>query len=160
MVESVFTLTILLGLIWLTWNICWALFAKARMQQAVDIAARAGETGQLAYGKTTLMNTIAQAAENATPEFLTAHLGCQTLHINFYDQSGNSVTAPVNAGVVRVSVEAYPYILLAPIFSTTSKPLGVGTVGAQIWVSAARVSQACDPLSCPPVGTWPPGACP
>jgi Flp pilus assembly protein TadG len=160
MVEAVFTLTILLGLIWLAWNLCWALFAKSRMQQAVDIAARAAVTGQLAYGQTTLMNTIAQAAEHASPEFLTAHLGCQTLQINFFDQSGNSVSAPVDSGIVRVSVQSYPYILLAPIFSTTSRPQAVGSVGAQIWVSAARVSQACDPLNCPPVGTWPPGTCP
>jgi len=157
LIEATFTIVLLLGMIWLAWNLCWVLYAKSRMQQAVDDAARAAVTGQLQYGQTTLMNTIAQVAEHSSPEFLTSTLACQTLHINFFDQNGNSVSAPVNLGIVRVSVQAYPYTLLAPIVDTKGGVSAVNSTGtAQIWVSASRVSQACNPLSCPAVGTWPP----
>jgi hypothetical protein len=135
------------------------------MQMAVDLAARAAVTGQLQLGGTNLMNTIALVAENATPEFLSPHLACQTLKINFFDQNGNASTAPVNLGVVTVSVQNYPYALIAPIFAigngaSKTQVSAVGSTGGLIWVSASRASQACDPLNCPAVGTWPPGTCP
>ena len=159
MLETAFTFPLLLGLIWLAWNLCWVLFAQSRMQQAVNDASRAAVTGQTQFGATDLKNTIAQVAEHTAPEFLTPRLACQSLHIEFFDQSGTAVAAPVDQGIVRVSVQNYPYTLLTPIFTTNSVQ-GVGTTGARVWVSAARVSQACDPLNCPPVGTWPPGTCP
>jgi hypothetical protein len=162
MVEAVFVTALLLGLIWLAWNLCWVLFAKARIQMAVNLAARAAVTGQLQLGAADLKNTVAKVAENAAPEFLTPHLACQTLNINFYDQSGNSVSAPVNLGVVTVSVQNYPYTLLTPIFAAGKggQVSAVGTTAAGIWVSSSRVSQACDPLNCPAVGSWPPNTCP
>jgi len=164
LVEATFVTILLFGLIWLAWNLCWVLFAKARMQMAVNLAARAAVTGQLQYGAADLKNTIAKAAENAAPEFLTPHLACKTLNINFFDGSGNSIAAPINLGVVSVSVQNYPYTLIAPIFAPTKGGNGqvsaVGSSGAAIWVTASRVSQACDPLNCPPVGTWPPNTCP
>jgi Flp pilus assembly protein TadG len=163
-VEATFVTILLFGLIWLAWNLCWVLFAKARMQAAVTLAARAAVTGQLQYGASDLKNTIAKVAENAAPEFLSAHLACETLQINFYDQSGNSVTAPINNGVVSVSVQNYPYTLLTPIFvpakGSNGQVSAAGSAGAAMWVSASRVSQACDPLNCPPIGTWPPSTCP
>ena len=164
MVEAVFVTALLLGLIWLAWNLCWVLFAKARLQMAANLAARAAVTGQLQLGAADLKNTIAKVAENAAPEFLTAHLACQTLNINFYDSNGNSVSAPVNLGVVTVSIQNYPYTLLTPIFSVEKGSNGqvsaAGSTGAAIWVSSSRVSQACDPLNCPAVGSWPPSPCP
>jgi hypothetical protein len=164
LLEATFVTVLLFGLIWLAWNLCWVLFAKARIQMAVNLGARAAVTGQLQLGAADLKNTIAQVAENAAPEFLTPHLACQTLNINFYDQSGNSIAAPIDLGVVTVSVQNYPYTLLSPIFSVGSGANGqvspVGSTGAAMWVSASRVSQSCDRLSCPPVGTWPPATCP
>ena len=124
LVEATFVSVVLFGLIWLAWNLCWVLFAASRMQMAVSLAARAAVTGQLQFGAANLENSIALVAENAAPEFLTPHLACQTLNINFYDQNGNSSAAPVNLraplvnlGVVTVSVQNYPYALLAPIFA-------------------------------------------
>ena len=165
LVEATFVSVVLFGLIWLAWNLCWVLFAASRMQMAVSLAARAAVTGQLQFGAANLENSIALVAENAAPEFLTPHLACQTLNINFYDQNGNSSAAPVNLGVVTVSVQNYPYALLAPIFAigngaNNTRVSAVGSTGASIWVSASRVSQACDPLNCPAVGTWPPSSCP
>lgn len=162
MIEATFVTAILLGLIFLAWNVCWALFAKSSMQMAVDQAARAAVTGQLQLGGTTLYNTVALVAENNAPAFLSPHLACQTLNISFYDQNGNVSTAPVNNGVVTVSVQNYPLTLIAPIFvlGSPANSRAVGSTGGAIWVSASRVSQACDPLNCPPVGTWPPGSCP
>lgn len=164
MLEATFVTLLLFGLIWLAWNLCWVLFAKARIQMAVNLAARAAVTGQLQLGAADLKNTIADVAENAAPEFLTPHLACQTLNINFFDQSGNSIAAPIDLGVVTVSVQNYPYTLLAPIFAVGSGANGqvspVGSTGAAMWVSASRVSQSCDRLNCPPVGTWPPATCP
>jgi Flp pilus assembly protein TadG len=165
LVEASFVSVIFFGLIWLAWNLCWVLFAASRMQMAVNLAARAAVTGQLQLGGADLKNTIALVAENAAPEFLSPHLACQTLNINFFDQNGNASAAPVNLGVVTVSVQNYPYQLIAPIFaigqgSSNTQVSAVGSTGAQIWVSASRVSQACDPLNCPAVGTWPPGTCP
>jgi Flp pilus assembly protein TadG len=165
LVEATFVSAILFGLIWLAWDLCWVLFAASRMQMAVNLAARAAETGQLQLGGTTLKGTIALVAENAAPEFLSATLACQSLKINFYDQSGNAVSAPVNLGVVTVSVQNYPSHLIAPIFAIgkgtqNSQVSAVGSAGAAISVSASRVSQACDPLNCPAVGTWPPSTCP
>jgi Flp pilus assembly protein TadG len=160
LVEATFTIVLLLGMIWLAWNLCWVLYAKSRMQQAVNDAARAAVTGQLQFSAADLKNTIAQVAENSAPEFLTATLACQTLHIDFFDKNGNAVTAPVDLGVVRVSVQNYPYKLLTPIVDPNGSVSAAGSTGsASIWVSAARVSQACNPLSCPPVGSWPPGTC-
>jgi Flp pilus assembly protein TadG len=159
LVEASFTIVLLLGLIWLAWNLCWVLYAQSRMQQAVNNAARAGVTGQLQYTAADLKNTIAQVAENSAPEFLTAHLACQTLHIDFFDQNGNSVSAPVQLGVVRVSVQNYPYALLTPIVDPSGSVSPAASTGAHIFVSASRVSQACNPLNCPPVGSWPPGTC-
>ena len=160
LVEATFTITLLLGMIWLAWNLCWVLYAKSRLQLAVNEAARAGVTGQLQYTAADLKNTIAQVAENTAPEFLTPTLACQTLHISFFDQNGNAVSAPVNLGVVQVSVQNYPYKLLTPIVDPKGSVSAAGSTGtAAIWVSAARVSQACNPLSCPPVGSWPPGSC-
>jgi Flp pilus assembly protein TadG len=161
LIEATFTITLLLGMIWLAWNLCWVLYAKSRMQQAVDDAARAAVTGQLQLAATDLKNTIAQVAEADAPEFLTAHLACQTLHIDFFDQNGAAVSAPVNLGVVRVSVQNYPYKLLTPIVDPNGSVTAAGSSSsAAIWVSASRVSQACNPLNCPPVGSWPPGTCP
>jgi hypothetical protein len=131
---------------------------------AVNLAARAAVTGQLQYSASDLKNTIALVAENAAPGFLTAHLACQTLKINFYDQSGNSVSAPVDLGVVTISVQNYPYTMLTPIMVSGKNGNGettpVASSGASMWVSASRVSQSCNPLNCPPVGTWPPATCP
>ena len=162
--EATFVTILLFGLIWLAWNLCWVLFAKARIQMAVNLGARAAVIGQLQYGATDIQNTIAKVAENAAPEFLTPRLACQTLNIDFFDQNGNSITAPINNGVVTVSVQNYPYTLLTPIFAPTKGGKGQvsagGTAGAAMWVSASRVSQACDPLNCPPIGTWPPNTCP
>jgi len=164
LVEATFVTVILFGLIWLSWNLCWVLFAKARIQMAVSVAARAAVTGQLQYGASDLKNTIALVAENTAPGFLSAHLACKTLNINFYDQNGNSVSAPVNLGVVTVSVQNYPYTLLTPILVSGKKGTGqvsaVGSTGPSMWVSSSRVSQSCNPLNCPPVGTWPPATCP
>ena len=165
LVEATFVSVILFGLIWLAWSLCWALFAKSRMQMAVDLAARTAVTGQLQLGATDLKHTIALVAENTAPEFLSPHLACQTLNINFFDQNGAAVSAPVNLGVVTVSVQNYPYALIAPIFAigkgaANTQISGVGTAAASIWVSASQVSQACDPLNCPPVGSWPPSPCP
>ncbi|MGA2115609.1 MAG: TadE/TadG family type IV pilus assembly protein [Bryobacteraceae bacterium] len=162
LIEATFVSSILFGLIWLAWNLCWALFAKSSLQMAVDLAARAAVTGQLQLGGSTLMNTVALVAENAAPAFLSPQLACQTLNINFFDQNGNAVTAPVNLGVVTVSVQNYPYKLIAPIFAigngaSNTQVSAVGSTGPSIFVSAARVSQACDPLNCPAVGTWPSG---
>lgn len=161
LLESTFIIVLLLGMIWLAWNLCWVLYAKSRMQQAVNDAARAAVTGELQYSAADLKNTIAQVAEHSSPEFLTAHLACQTLHIDFFDQNGNTTAAPVSLGVVRVSVQNYPYTLLTPIVDPNGYAAPVGSSNtAAIWVSAARVSQACNPLNCPPVGSWPPGTCP
>jgi Flp pilus assembly protein TadG len=160
LVEATFTIVLLLGMIWLAWNLCWVLYAKSRIQQAVNNAARAAVTGQLQYTATDLKNTIAQVAENSAPEFLTATLACQTLHISLFDQNGNAVSAPVNLGVVQVSVQNYPYKLLTPIVDPNGTASAAGSTGtASIYVSASRVSQACNPLNCPPVGSWPPGGC-
>jgi Flp pilus assembly protein TadG len=162
MLETVFIIALLFGLIWLAWDLCWALFAKSRLQMAVNVAARAAVTGQLEDGAADLKSTIALVAENAAPEFLSAHLACRTLNINFYDQSGNPVSAPVDLGVVTVSVQNYPFTLLTPIFSmgASGPSTAAGTAASAIWVSSSRVSQACDPLNCPAVGTWPPSSCP
>lgn len=161
LIESSFIIVLLFGMIWLAWNLCWVLYAKSRMQLAVNEAARAAVTGQLQLGGADLKNTIALVAEHASPEFLTAHLACQTLHIDFFDQNGAATTAPVELGVVRVSVQNYPYTLLTPIVDPRGSVSAAGSTGsASIWVSASRVSQACNPLSCPPVGSWPPGSCP
>jgi Flp pilus assembly protein TadG len=159
LVEASFISVLLFGMIWLAWNLCWVLFAKSRMQQAVNDAARAGVTGQLQLGAADLKNTIALVAEKSTPEFLTPTLACQTLHIDFFDQNGNAISAPVELGVVRVSVQNYPYKLLTPIVDPTGSVSAVGSTGASMWVSASRVAQACDPLNCPPVGSWPPATC-
>lgn len=162
-VEAALVFGVLFGLIWLAWDLCWVLFATSRMQMAVNLAARAAVTGQLQLGGTSLDNTIALVAENAAPEFLSAHLACETLHINFYDQNGNASAAPVSLGVVTVSVQNYPFHLITPIFAPgagANSVSAVGSAGASIWASATRVSQACDPLNCPAVGTWPPGTCP
>ena len=158
LLESTFIMVLMLGLIWLAWNLCWVMHAQSRMQYAVNEAVRAAVTGQLQYGAADLKNTIAQVAEHSSPEFLTATKACQSLHIDFFDQNGNTVTAPVNLGVVRVSVQGYPYALLAPIIDR-GEALAVASAQAQIFVSASRVSQACNPLNCPPVGSWPPGSC-
>jgi Flp pilus assembly protein TadG len=161
LVESAFIVVLLFGMIWLAWNLCWVLYAKSRLQLAVNEAARAAVTGQLQFAAADLRNTIAQVAEHTSPEFLTAHLACQTLHIDFFDQNGNASAAPVQLGVVRVSVQNYPYTLLTPIVDTKGSVAAVGSTGtANISVSASRVSQACNPLNCPPVGSWPPGTCP
>jgi Flp pilus assembly protein TadG len=160
LVESSFIIVLLLGLIWLAWNLCWVIYAKSRLQLAVNEAARAGVTGQLQHSAADLKNTIAQVAETSAPEFLTATLACQTLHIEFFDQNGAAVNAPVELGVVRVSVQGYPYKLLTPIVDPKGGVYAAGsTNSASIYVSASRVSQACNPLNCPPVGSWPPGGC-
>lgn len=160
LIEAVYVTALLLALIWLTWNLCWALFAKSSLQMAVNMGARAAVTGQLQLGQPTLMTTVAAVAENAAPVFLTSHLACTSLYIQFYDGLGNAVAAPVNQGVVTVAVSGYPYTLIAPILalgSPVSRTQGGGTVGPTISVTASRVSQALDPLTNVTVGTWPSG---
>jgi len=160
LVESLSVTPLLLALIWLAWNLCWALFAKSSLQNAVDLGARAAVTGYLQYSQPNLMTTVAAVAEHAAPQFLTPHLACTTLGIQFYDQLGNAVSAPVSEGVVTVSVTSYPYTLIAPILaiSKSADPsLPVGSIGPGISVTASRVSQPLDPLTNVTVGTWPSG---
>lgn len=52
----------------------------------------------------------------------------------------------------------YPFNLLSPIIGNRTTQ-AAGSQGAEIFVTAERVSQACDPLNCPAVGTWSPATC-
>lgn len=160
LIEAVFVTPFIFGLIWLAWNLCWALFAKSSLQVAVDLGARAAVTGLLQAGGTDLMTSVAGVAQKAAPVFLTHSRACSNLSIQFYDQTGTAVSAPVSQGIVTVSIAGYPYTLIAPIMSVEKAKIytqPVATAGPGISVTASRVSQPLDPLTNVSVGTWPSG---
>ena len=144
LVEATFVSVILFGLIWLAWSLCWALFAKSRMQMAV----RSGRSNR--GNRTTPIGRHGSQAHHR-PGGRKHRAGVPVAPSCLSDsehkllRSERELPSPLRStsGVVTVSVQNYPYALIAPIFA-----IGKGASNTQ--VSGGRDGRRFDMGKCIP----------
>jgi Flp pilus assembly protein TadG len=122
----------LFGILFLTVDLSWMLFARATLQFAVRQGVRYAVTGQTmsGMGQDASIRTVVQ--QNSMG-FLTGSGGASKISISYYDPNANLAATSSNAGgnVVQVSVSGVNVTPMAPLFHSGS-PLSMAAVSSDV----------------------------
>lgn len=124
LVEFALTILPLLGLLMLTLDVAWVIFAWASIHEAVRAGVRFAITSQVLPGYPGQDASIQAVVQQSSFGFITAQNVSSTVAIHYYSQTTLAeITGPgSNAGgnVVKIVVQGIPVIPIAPIWRSSS----------------------------------------
>jgi Flp pilus assembly protein TadG len=132
LVEFTLVMIPLFGILFLTIDLAWMLFARATLQYAVREGVRYAVTGQTmtGMGQDASIRTVVQ--QNSMG-ILSGSSGASQIAITYLDPNANLATTANNAGgnVVQVSANGVNVFPLAPLFHSSS-PLSMTAVSSDV----------------------------
>jgi len=117
LVEFTLVMIPMFGILFLTIDLAWMLFARATLQYAVREGVRYAVTGQSMSGMGQ-DDSIRSVVQQNAMGILSGSSGASKITISYLDPNANLAATPSNAGgnVVQVSVSGVSVFPLAPLF--------------------------------------------
>lgn len=132
LVETAFVLTLLLGFIFLVFDVSWAIFAKGTLQNAVRAGVRYAVTSQTAISGGTQLGQVAsikQVVQQQSMGFLSASDLNSVVSVSFYSVASATPLQLTGSGanaagnLVVVSVNGFNLSPLAPLLRSSAPAL-------------------------------------
>jgi Flp pilus assembly protein TadG len=132
LVEFSLVMIPMFGILFLTIDLAWMLFARATLQYAVREGVRYAVTGQTMSGMGQDSSIRAVVQQNSMG-ILAGSSGASKITIAYFDPNANLAATPSNAGgnVVQVAAAAVNVFPMAPLFHTGS-PLSMTAVSSDV----------------------------
>jgi Flp pilus assembly protein TadG len=132
LVEFTLVMIPMFGILFLTLDLAWMLFARATLQYAVREGVRYAVTGQTmtGLGQDDSIRTVVQQSSMG---ILSGSGGASKIAITYFDPNANLAATASNAGgnVVQVSANGVSVFPMAPLFRSGS-PLSMTAVSSDV----------------------------
>jgi Flp pilus assembly protein TadG len=128
----------MLGLLLLTVDVAWAIFARATLQNAVREGVRFAVTGQVLPGNSCLGSSVQQIVAQNSVGFIPASQASQYVTVSYYSPTNlapiSGAGGPAGGNVVQVSANGVNVRSFGPLWHGTS-PLPISATASDVMES-------------------------
>jgi hypothetical protein len=146
LVEFSIVLLPLIGLILVTLNIAWSVFARATLQHAVREGVRFGVTGQVLPGNSCLGSSVQQVVANNSFGFIPASSASTYVTVSYYSPANlapiTGSGGPSGGNVIQVSIGNVAAHSLGSVWRTFS-PIQLSAIASDVMESPSSGVPPC-----------------